>query len=52
MGTLSEDTQQILELVFDARMSYEDTANALGIPIGTVRSRIARARAMFKDNVQ
>ena len=33
-------------------VSYEDAAVILGVPVGTVRSRISRARAMLKDQVR
>lgn len=36
--------REVLALVAWAELSYEETAVALGIPIGTVRSRLARAR--------
>jgi RNA polymerase sigma factor (sigma-70 family) len=49
---LPDDTQQILELVFDDHCSYDETAAILGIPIGTVRSRISRARGTFRDSMQ
>lgn len=35
---------EVLLLVALENMSYQETANALGIPIGTVMSRLARAR--------
>ena len=41
---LSVDQRQVLLLVAVERMSYEETARALGIPIGTVMSRLARGR--------
>ena len=37
-----------LLLVAWGELSYEETARALGIPVGTVRSRIARARSGLK----
>lgn len=36
--------REVLELVAWAELSYADAATALGVPIGTVRSRLSRAR--------
>jgi RNA polymerase sigma factor (sigma-70 family) len=36
--------QEVLALVAWGDLTYEETAAALGIPVGTVRSRLARAR--------
>ena len=41
---LSRGDREALLLVVWGELSYEETAVALGVPIGTVRSRIARAR--------
>lgn len=37
--------QDVLALCAWSGLSYQDAAEALGIPVGTVRSRLARARA-------
>ncbi|MCC7305680.1 MAG: sigma-70 family RNA polymerase sigma factor [Alphaproteobacteria bacterium] len=44
ISRLSPDHREILVLVCAQSMSYETVASALDIPVGTVRSRMARAR--------
>jgi RNA polymerase sigma-70 factor (ECF subfamily) len=44
LAELSPGDREVLLLVAWAEMSYEDVARALGIPLGTVRSRLHRAR--------
>lgn len=44
MGKLSPDHREILILICVQEMSYKKVANVLQIPIGTVRSRLRRAR--------
>jgi RNA polymerase sigma-70 factor (ECF subfamily) len=41
---LPEEFRSVLMLVCVEEMSYRDAADVLGIPIGTVMSRLARAR--------
>lgn len=41
--------REVLALIAWGELSYEETALALRIPIGTVRSRLARARARLGD---
>ena len=48
MMQLSAEHQQILALVCIQELSYELVANILKIPIGTVRSRLSRARGQLK----
>jgi RNA polymerase sigma factor (sigma-70 family) len=45
LAGLSAAYRDALLLVAWGGLSYEETATALGIPVGTVRSRISRARA-------
>ncbi len=44
MRGLPEEQRAVLALVALDGMSYQETADTLGIPIGTVMSRVARAR--------
>jgi RNA polymerase sigma factor (sigma-70 family) len=41
--------REVLALIAWGELSYQETAVALGVPIGTVRSRLARARARLGD---
>jgi RNA polymerase sigma-70 factor, ECF subfamily len=45
---LPEDFRTVLLMVDIQELRYEEAANVLEIPIGTVRSRVSRARAMLK----
>lgn len=49
MAQLPQDQQMVLAFVCIDGMSYKDAADALGIPIGTVMSRLARARVALHD---
>jgi RNA polymerase sigma-70 factor (ECF subfamily) len=46
---LSRSDRDTLLLVVWGELSYEETAIALEVPVGTVRSRIARARSRLMD---
>ena len=48
MGALSKEHREILILVCIQGMRYEEVAEALEIPIGTVRSRLSRAREQLQ----
>jgi RNA polymerase sigma factor (sigma-70 family) len=45
LRALSVEQREVLLLVAVAELTYEETAETLGIPVGTVRSRMSRARA-------
>lgn len=45
---LPADQRAVLLLVAMEDMSYEDTARILGIPVGTVMSRLSRARTRLR----
>jgi RNA polymerase sigma-70 factor, ECF subfamily len=49
LKALSRREREPLLLLAWADLSYEEIAVALGVPIGTVRSRISRARARLRD---
>ena len=48
---LPMDQREALLLVAAEGMSYEDTAVVLGVAVGTVKSRVSRARAQLAKNM-
>jgi RNA polymerase sigma-70 factor (ECF subfamily) len=46
--SLPRREREVLTMIADGDLSYEETATALGVPIGTVRSRLARARSRLR----
>lgn len=51
LGALPEDQRLVIVLVDLQGLAYEEAAEALGCPIGTVRSRLARGRAQVRDDL-
>ena len=51
MGSLPEDQRILLGLVVVDGLSYRQAAESLGIPIGTVMSRLSRARRRLADAI-
>jgi RNA polymerase sigma-70 factor (ECF subfamily) len=49
LDRLSADHRAVLTLVAVEGFSYEDAADALGIPVGTVMSRLSRARSQMRQ---
>lgn len=46
---LPEDQREVLLLVTLQDLSYQDVAEITGVPIGTVMSRLSRARARLRE---
>jgi RNA polymerase sigma-70 factor (ECF subfamily) len=49
LRALPEREQDVFVLCAGMELSYEDAALALGLPVGTVRSRLSRARARLRE---
>lgn len=49
LAELAEPDRDVLLLFAWEQLSYEEVARALGIPVGTVRSRLHRARAKIRQ---
>lgn len=49
IGTLPEESRQVLMLVAVEEFDYATTARILGIPVGTVMSRLSRARDRLRE---
>jgi RNA polymerase sigma-70 factor (ECF subfamily) len=52
MASLAEDQRAVVTLVCVEDLSYAETAERLGVPIGTVMSRLSRARAALKTALE
>jgi RNA polymerase sigma-70 factor (ECF subfamily) len=51
IGSLSEGERDVVIFVLWSDLSYEEAALALGIPVGTVRSRLSRARSKLQSSL-
>jgi len=48
LATLADDQREILLLIGLEELSYQEAAKVLSIPLGTVMSRLSRARARLR----
>jgi RNA polymerase sigma-70 factor (ECF subfamily) len=51
LDELSDDFRRVVELVDIDGLSYPEAADVLGIPVGTVMSRLHRARRRIRDRL-
>jgi RNA polymerase sigma-70 factor, ECF subfamily len=49
LGRMSPDLRVVLLLREQGALSYQEIAGALSLPVGTVRSRLSKARAAFRE---
>ena len=52
MEKLSEEHKDVLIMVCVKGMQYQQVADVLGVPVGTVRSRLSRARAQLAEMME
>lgn len=52
IAAMPEDQRSVLTLVCADGLSYRDAAEVLDIPVGTIMSRLARARKTLAQNLQ
>lgn len=49
VAKLSEEHRVVVGLVLVEGLSYQEAAETLGVPVGTVTSRVARAREALQE---
>ena len=51
LATLPEPMRAVIEMVDMDGLSYQESADVLGVPVGTVMSRLHRARKRMRDSL-
>lgn len=51
MAALPEEQREVVALVLVEGLSYREASDMIGVPIGTVTSRLARARAALQERL-
>jgi len=52
VGAMREDDRLVIGYRYFLDLSEEETAVTLGIPVGTVKSRVSRALARLRDQIE
>lgn len=52
LSTLADEQRMAILLVSLEGLSYEEAAGVMGIPIGTIRSRVSRARQQLRQELE
>ncbi|MFY0478464.1 RNA polymerase sigma factor [Achromobacter marplatensis] len=52
LESLPDSVREILQLAAVENLSYEEIAQTLNVPMGTVRSRLSRARASLRQRME
>jgi RNA polymerase sigma-70 factor, ECF subfamily len=52
LDELPEEYRSVLTLIDVNELDYAEAAEVLGVPIGTVKSRLARARLKMKSKLR
>ncbi|MFD1718549.1 RNA polymerase sigma factor [Georgenia deserti] len=52
LGSLPSDLSEVVRLAWVHELPYEDIAELVGIPRGTVKSRVSRARRLLREELR
>ncbi len=52
VAALSDDHRAVVQLVDVGGLTYDEAAEELGVPVGTVMSRLHRARARLRESLR